>query len=280
MNYNNYNINEDHPHSLCADAIQKRGITINEKPSLKALATMIPGFEMHQDRLKPGSTCIVPNDVTNTYGIFKSDNSCSMVTPNRTHTLPLSRQGVLPLDSNEHPRLLNEGRAVYPNNGCVVNASDVVNINNFTNDFGSLIDFQNNQTLQRLNLQLAALTVENERLQNDINYESNRRNNKQNDLMIQQNLCTRYRDDRPWYRGQINSLTSQISTRRQQIRAAEIEAARRAAEAEAARRAAEVEAVRRAAAAAAAFSAYLSAATRFKKPYFPPPPPPKPKKRR
>lgn len=240
--------------SLCADTLLNRGIVIRDKNSLKALATMSPGFEMHQDTLKPGNTCVLSDEVVGAIGLTKFGDSCSITTksiatdqPDKYYTLPVSKEGVLPLDPNEHQGQLSQGTAIYPTNGCVVRADDAVYMGNFTRDVGSIIDFENAQTLYRLRVQIAALIADCERLQNDINYETGQRNNKQNDLSHWQYWCSVYQNNRQWYRDQALSLQNQISQRRHQLE----EEARKAAE-EAARKAAEEEAARQAAAAQAA----------------------------
>lgn len=223
--------------SLCADVLKAKGAVSTDKYSLKALATMNPGFEMHQDSMTHGNTCVIPNEVVGALGISKYGDSCMVVTKNvsndqndKTHFLTVSKDAVLPLDANEHAQYLEEGKGIFPVDGCIVKADDTVKVNDFTQDLGSVIDFDNAKILYRLNVELAALKAECQRLQNEIDHETGVRNSRRNTLAHWQYWCGVYLNNRQWYRDQNRSLSDQIANRRRYLE----EQARRAAEAAAA----------------------------------------------
>lgn len=127
---------------------------------------------------------------------MKVEGKAKMIDPvrdSKVYKMTATEPGQLPLDDNKKQDLLNKGKGLYPNEGCLhVVSGDSIS---FMKDAGSILDYSNQIELYKLNRTLSLIKADCEELDTQIRIENKNLTNITKNLTDQQNLCMQYKTD-------------------------------------------------------------------------------------
>ncbi len=216
-------LNYSENNSICANLLRKNGVNIDDKTTLKAVASMMGAKARYQDGMKDLNGCVLPKESLSIVESTKMQNKCSLSTKNvnnntirSVNKLSSTIDGTLPIDKDVQKAQLNNGFSVYPNEGCYYPIDSSKDAVKFMTDVGQIIDFSNQQILYNMQQKLQSIKNECNELDNQISIESTNLRNVQRQVADQTALCSSYINDISTNTQLLADLTRDLENKRRQ----------------------------------------------------------------
>ena len=204
--------------NTCYNKLLSRGININDKTTLKAVASMAGANFVTNDSVQNANACVVPSESlwafnTNSHCIFDAKNYENDFVQ-ATYRLPTTKKGKLSKVQSKLENQKQNGVNMYPLNGCYKNIDN--SASKFMTSAGSILDFKNQKTLYELRVILKRLQDECAALDMQIAEKTLNLEDTRKRLAEQQATCSSYRDNVNYLRGQTYSMQQELNGIRSQ----------------------------------------------------------------
>lgn len=181
----------------CVEILNQTNNFSGHKKDLKSAAAMFRAQGNSINRIDALNSCILPKESFPLFRNSMQNNHCSLKSYNvednsmRQHYyLNTSKPDKLSMNQNIKQQQLNQGKGIYPNNGCIHNIDNTSRT--FINEMGRVLDFENEKILYPLREELKALIAECARLDREIANNRNQYNTLVNQIADQNRLCDGY----------------------------------------------------------------------------------------
>jgi len=191
--------------STCMNLLKNNGINISDKNSLKAAASMSAAKADLLNNMFSYQGCVLPSEAFATFG---TDSTCAIA---NNYNLINTKPGVLSADTDIQTLQLQNGKAIYPLNGCLYNINSQINPATFITDAGNVLDQENKAEIARLTQILNHLKAECGILDQNIADTTKFLSDTQTKLANQQALCRGYEQGVVTTNKNINNIKNTIA---------------------------------------------------------------------
>ena len=191
--------------STCMNLLKNNGINISDKNSLKAAASMSAAKADLLNHMFSYKGCVLPSEAFATFG---TDSTCAIA---NNYNLINTKPGVLSADTDIQTLQLQNGKAIYPLNGCLYNINSQINPATFITDAGNVLDQENKAEIARLTQILNHLKAECGILDQNIADTTKFLSDTQTKLANQQALCRGYAQGIVTTNTNINNIKNTIT---------------------------------------------------------------------